>query len=64
MLPLPYLGGVGAGVGDARGVVAEGRQTGQDEVDSPDLQGHASEQDAVVCGERRGAEQRPEHVEG
>ena len=45
-------------------MVAERRQTGQDQVDGSDLQRHAAQQHAVVRGQGRGAEQRPQHVEG
>lgn len=59
----PYLGHISAGVGVARGVMAEGWQTGQDEVDGSNLQSHAAEQNAVVSGQRSAAEQRSQHVE-
>ena len=45
-------------------MVAERRQTGQDQVDGSDLKRHAAQQHAVVRGQGRGAEQRPQHVEG
>lgn len=59
-----YLRRAAAGVGVARGVVAQGRQAGQDEVDGADLQRHAAQQDAIVGGQRRAAEKRSQHVEG
>lgn len=59
-----YLRHAAASVGVARCVVAQRRQAGQNEVDGADLQGHAAQQHAVVCGQRRAAEQRPQHVEG
>lgn len=57
------LAGVGAAAGHSGSVVAEGRQTGQDEVDGADLESHTSQQQPVVGGERSGTEQGPEHVE-
>ena len=45
-------------------VMTEHRETGQDEVYSPYLQGHAAQQHPVVRGEGGGVKQGLEHVEG
>lgn len=44
-------------------MVAQGRETSQDEMDGADLQRHPAEQHSVVSGQRGAAEQAAQHVE-
>lgn len=58
-----YLGDTSVGIGVTRGMVAESRQTGQDEVDGTNLQSHAAEQHTVVGSQWSAAEQCSQDVE-
>lgn len=60
---VPYLWNISICVGVARGVVAQSWETGQDEVDSADLQSHAAQQHSVISSERSAAEQRTQDME-
>ena len=66
--PYPFPRGpvylvVEAGDGDAWRVVTEDGQTGEHQVDGADVERHASQQHAVVGGQRQAVKEHPQHAE-